>query len=91
MTVRWSVALDERQASYSWYGGVQVTMRQATGPLQPISWWHCPYRKLLQQVLRWSQVPASAHRQRQLTHAVGQKLLPDEQPQPVQLPWQSMM
>jgi hypothetical protein len=35
--VRLSVALDDPQESYSWYGGVQVTMRQATGPLQPIS------------------------------------------------------
>jgi hypothetical protein len=27
---------------YSRYGGVQVTTRQATGPEQPISWWHWP-------------------------------------------------
>ena len=27
------------------YGGVHVTTRHAMGPVMPISWWHCPYRK----------------------------------------------
>jgi len=42
VTVRLSVALEEPHESYSWYGGVQVTIRQATGPEQEISWWHWP-------------------------------------------------
>jgi hypothetical protein len=55
-----SVALVVVQERYSWYGGVQVTMRQATGPLQAISWWHWPYRKTLAHTRRRSQVPLSA-------------------------------
>jgi hypothetical protein len=33
-----SVALVAVHSRYSWYGGVHVTIRQATGPLQAISW-----------------------------------------------------
>jgi hypothetical protein len=73
VTVALSVALDDPQESNSWCGGVHVTMRQATGPVQLISWWHCPYRKLLQHTRRWSHVAVPAQRHRQLTQPLLQK------------------
>ena len=65
-------------------------MRQATGPEQPISWWHWPYRKLLQHARRWSQVLVPAQRQEQLTQLRSQKALPGAHAQ-LHRPWQSMM
>jgi hypothetical protein len=56
--VRLSVAGAVEHSS-NLHGGVQDTTRQWTPPTCRTSWLHWPYRKALQQTLRWSQVPPS--------------------------------
>ncbi len=67
-TVRLSVAGAVEHSS-NLHGGVQDTTRQCTPPTCRTSWLHWPYRKALQQTLRWSQVPG-----RPLWHEHDQQL-----------------
>ena len=57
--MRLSVRTVSEHASSHSHGTVQVITRHTTSVTPGTSRWHCPYRKTLQQTLRWSQAPSA--------------------------------